>query len=146
MGECLRACTSVCVQGKTSRETEDLFRALSHCSAVLYACLRGNVRPGQQRAQQRLSLSIQPLRDGAGAQAGKGGTNVLDIVKYCPGWMATIDVEYICESIFEDASYGVVVGQVVVLPEVPVLIEVDGSVVGGENMQVDCFAMVLGCC
>lgn len=48
--------------------------------------------------------------------------------------MTPIDVEHICESIFEDSSYGVVVGQVVVLPEVPVLIEVDGSVVGGEDM------------
>lgn len=48
--------------------------------------------------------------------------------------MPPIDVEHICESVFEDASYGVVVRQVVVLPEVPVLIEVDGSVVGGEDM------------
>lgn len=45
---------------------------VSHCSAVLYAGLGGNVGPGQQRAQQRLGLSIQPLRDGAGAQAGQG--------------------------------------------------------------------------
>lgn len=48
--------------------------------------------------------------------------------------MTPIDVEHVGESIFEDASYGVVVGQVVVLPEVPVLIEVDGSVVGGEDV------------
>lgn len=59
--------------------------------------------------------------------------------------MTPIDVEHICESVFEDPSYGVVVGQVVVLPEVPVLIEVDGSVVGGEDVQVDCLTMVLGC-
>lgn len=70
---------------------------------------------------------------------------MLDIVKYCPGRVTPVYVEHICESVFEDTSYGVVVGQVVVLPEVSVLIEVDGSGVGGENMQVDCFAMVLGC-
>lgn len=58
--------------------------------------------------------------------------------------MTPIDVEHICESVFKDASYGVVVGQVVVLPKVPVLIEVDGSVVGGEDVQVDCLAVVLG--
>ena len=52
----------------------------SHCSAVLYACLGGDVGPGKQRPQQGLGLSVQPLRDGAGAQAGKGWTNVLDIV------------------------------------------------------------------
>lgn len=59
--------------------------------------------------------------------------------------MTPIEIEHICEAIFEDASYGVVIGQVVVLPEVPVFIEVDGSVVGGEDMKVDCFTMVLGC-
>lgn len=53
---------------------------MSHCSAVLYASLGGDVGPGQQRAQQGLSLSVQSLWDGAGAQAGQGGTNVLDIV------------------------------------------------------------------
>lgn len=59
--------------------------------------------------------------------------------------MTPVDVEHISESVFEDPSYRVVVGQVVVLPEVPVLIEVDGSVVGGEHVQVDCLTMVLGC-
>lgn len=44
----------------------------SHCSAVLYAGLGGDVGPGEQRAQQGLGLSVQPLRDGAGAQAGQG--------------------------------------------------------------------------
>ena len=48
--------------------------------------------------------------------------------------MTPVDVEHICESVFEDTSYGIVVGQVVVLPEVPVLIEVDGSVVSGEDV------------
>lgn len=52
----------------------------SHCSAVLYARLRRNVGPGQQRAQQGLGLTVQPLREGAGAQAGYSGTNVLDII------------------------------------------------------------------
>lgn len=58
--------------------------------------------------------------------------------------MTPVDVEHICESILENASYGVVVGQVVVLPEVPVLIKVDGSVVGGEDVQVDGLTVVLG--
>lgn len=58
--------------------------------------------------------------------------------------MTPIDVEHICESVLENASYRVVVGQVVVLPEVPVLIKVDGSVVGGEDMQVDGLTVVLG--
>lgn len=53
---------------------------MSHCSAVLYAGLGGDVGPRQQGTQQRLGLSVQPLWDGAGAQAGQGGTNVLDIV------------------------------------------------------------------
>lgn len=59
--------------------------------------------------------------------------------------MASIDVEHVREPIFEDSSYGVVVGQVVVLPEVPVLIKVDGSVVGSEHMKVDGLTVVLGC-
>lgn len=58
--------------------------------------------------------------------------------------MTPINVEHVCESIFEDAADGVVVGQVVVLSEVSVLIEVDGSVVGGEDVQVDGLAVVLG--
>lgn len=57
--------------------------------------------------------------------------------------MTTVNVEHICEPVFEDAAYGVVVGKVVVLPEVPVLIEVDGSGVGGEDVQVDGLAVVL---
>lgn len=60
--------------------------------------------------------------------------------------MPPIDVEHICESVFEDASYGVVVRQVVVLPKVPVLIEVDGSVVGGQDVEIDRLTVVLGCC
>lgn len=48
--------------------------------------------------------------------------------------MTSVDVEHICESIFKDTSYGVVVGQVVVLPKVSAFIEVDGSIVGGEDM------------
>lgn len=58
--------------------------------------------------------------------------------------MTPVDVEHICESVLENASYGVVVGQVVVLSEVPVLIKVDGSVVGGEDVQVDGLTVVLG--
>jgi len=58
--------------------------------------------------------------------------------------MAPVNIEHVCEAIFEDASYGVVVGQVVVLPEVPVLVEVDGSDVGGEHVQVDGLTVVLG--
>lgn len=118
-------------------------RAASHCSAVLDAGLGGDVGPGEQGAEEGLRLAVQPLRDGAGAQAGQGGADVLDIVEYCPWRMSSIDVEHVCESVLEDAPYGVVVGQVVVLPEVPVLIEVDGSVVGGEDVQVDRFTVVL---
>lgn len=58
--------------------------------------------------------------------------------------MTPVDVENVCESVLEDASDGVVVGQVVVLPEVPVLVKVDGSVVGGEDVQVDGLTVVLG--
>lgn len=58
--------------------------------------------------------------------------------------MTPVDVENVCESVLENASYGVVVGQVVVLPEVPVLVKVDGSVVGGEDVQVDGLTVVLG--
>lgn len=53
---------------------------MSHCPAVLDASLGGDVGPGQQRAQQGLGVSVQPLGDGAGAEAGQGGANVLDIV------------------------------------------------------------------
>lgn len=59
--------------------------------------------------------------------------------------MTPIDVEHVCESIFKDTSYGVVVGQVMVLPKVSALVEVDGGVVGGEDMQVDGLTMVLSC-
>lgn len=52
--------------------TPPTHHVVSHCSAVLYAGLGGDVGPGQQRAQQGLGLSVQPLRDGAGAQAGQG--------------------------------------------------------------------------
>lgn len=117
---------------------------VSHCPAVLDASLGGDVGPGQQRAQQGLGVSVQPLGDGAGAEAGQGGANVLDIVKYCPGRVTPVDVENVRESVLENASYGVVVGQVVVLPEVPVLVKVDGSVVGGEDVQVDGLTVVLG--
>lgn len=58
--------------------------------------------------------------------------------------MPAVDVEDVRESVFENAPDRVVVGQVVVLPEVPVLIEVDGGVVGGEHMQVDGLTVVLG--
>lgn len=109
-GECECACTSQCVRGKTDekhlkKENEKIrhplmdrkkswiwlqenapvtapptHRVVSHCSAVLYAGLGGDVGPGQQRAQQGLGLSVQPLGDGAGAQAGYGWTDVLNIV------------------------------------------------------------------
>lgn len=137
-------CTAGCVQGKTEENRLHSLSPRSHCSAVLNAGLGGDVGPGQQRAQQRLGLPVQPLRDGAGAQAGQAGADVLDIVKYRPGRMAPVNIEHVCEAIFEDASYGVVVGQVVVLPEVPVLVEVDGSDVGGEHVQVDGLTVVLG--
>lgn len=52
----------------------------SHCPAVLDAGLGGDVGPGQQRAQQRLGVTVQPLGDGTGTEAGQGGADVLDIV------------------------------------------------------------------
>ena len=58
--------------------------------------------------------------------------------------MAAIDVEDIGEAIFEDPSNGVVVRQIVMLLKVSVFIEVYCCVVGGEHMQVDGFAVVLG--
>lgn len=58
--------------------------------------------------------------------------------------MTPIDVEHISKAILEDSPYGIIVGQVVVLLKVSILIEVYGSVVGGEDMQVDGFAMILG--
>lgn len=60
--------------------TSPTHHAVSHCSAVLDAGLGGDIGPGEQRAQQGLGLSVQPLRDGAGAQAGQGWTDVLDII------------------------------------------------------------------
>lgn len=59
--------------------------------------------------------------------------------------MTPVDVEHVCESVLQDTSYGVVVGQIVVLPEVSALVEVDGSVVGGEDVQVDGLTVVLSC-
>lgn len=58
--------------------------------------------------------------------------------------MATIDVEDISEAIFENPSDGVVIRQIVMLPKVSVFIEVYCRVVGGEDVQVDGFAVVLG--
>lgn len=48
--------------------------------------------------------------------------------------MAPVDVEHICESIFKDTAYGVVVRKVVVLPKISAFVEVDGGIVGGEDM------------
>lgn len=58
--------------------------------------------------------------------------------------MAAIDVQDIGEAIFEDPADGVVIGQIVMLPKVSVFIKVYCCIVGGENMQVDGFAVVLG--
>lgn len=60
--------------------------------------------------------------------------------------MAAVDVEHVGEAVLQHSSDGVVVGQVVVLPEVPVLVEVDGVAVGGEHMEVDGLAVVLRRC
>ena len=53
----------------------------SHGSGVLDAGLGGDVGPGQQRAQQSLGVPEEPLRDGAGAQAGQRRAQVLDVVR-----------------------------------------------------------------
>ena len=65
--------------GSTNR-TEPHPGRRSHGAAVLDARLGGQVGPGQQRAKQGLGLAVQPLGEGAGAQAGQGGADVLDVV------------------------------------------------------------------
>lgn len=51
--------------------------SLSHCPAVLDAALGRNARPGQEAAEEALGLSVNPLGNGARAQAGQCGANVL---------------------------------------------------------------------
>lgn len=51
--------------------------SLSHCPAVLDAALGRNARPGQEAAEEALGLSVYPLGNGARAQAGQCGANVL---------------------------------------------------------------------
>ena len=58
--------------------------------------------------------------------------------------MAAIDAEDIGETIFEDPTDGIIVGEIVVLLKVSVFVKVYCCVVGGEDVQVDGFAMVLG--
>lgn len=58
--------------------------------------------------------------------------------------MPPVDVEDVGEAILEDPPDGIVIGQVVVLLKVSVFIEVYCCVVGGEHVQVDGFAVVLG--
>lgn len=45
--------------------------AQSHGPAVLDATLGRDARPGQEAAEEALGLSVDPLGDGAGAQAGQ---------------------------------------------------------------------------
>lgn len=52
----------------------------SHGPAVLDAALGRNARPGQEAAEEALGLSVYPLGDGARAQAGQCGANVLQVV------------------------------------------------------------------
>lgn len=58
--------------------------------------------------------------------------------------MPAVDVQDVGEAILEDTSDGIVIGEIVVLFKVSVFIEVYCCVVGGEHMQVDGFAVVLG--
>lgn len=60
--------------------------------------------------------------------------------------MSTIDVQNVGEAIFEDPSYGIVIGQIVVLLKVSVFVEVYCCVVSGKDVQVDGFAVILGSC
>lgn len=60
--------------------------------------------------------------------------------------MPTVDVQDVGEAIFEDPSYGIVIGQIVVLLKVSVFVEVYCCVVSGEDVQVDGFAVILGSC
>lgn len=60
--------------------------------------------------------------------------------------MPTVDVQDVGEAIFEDPSYGIVIGKIVVLLKVSVFVEVYCCVVSGEDVQVDGFAVILGSC
>lgn len=60
--------------------------------------------------------------------------------------MPTVDVQDVGEAIFEDPSYGIVIGQIVVLLKVSVFVEVYCCIVSGEDVQVDGFAVILGSC
>lgn len=60
--------------------------------------------------------------------------------------MPTVDVQDVGEAIFEDPSYGIVIGQIVVLLKVSVFVEVYCCVVSSEDVQVDGFAVILGSC
>ena len=58
--------------------------------------------------------------------------------------MSTIDVQNVGKAIFEDPSYGIVIGKIVVLFKVSVFIEVYCCAASGEDVQVDGFAVILG--
>lgn len=59
--------------------------------------------------------------------------------------MSAVDVEDICETIFQHSPDGVIIGQIVMLLKVSVLIKVNGGEVGGEYMEINGLAVVLGC-
>lgn len=58
--------------------------------------------------------------------------------------MSPIDVEDISEAIFEDPSNGIIVGQVMMLLKVSVFVEMYCRVVGGQDVQVNGLAVILG--
>lgn len=57
--------------------------------------------------------------------------------------MSAVDVQDVGEAVLQHPSDGVIIGQIVMLFKVSVLVEVNGSEVGGEHVQVNGLAVVL---
>lgn len=72
LGHRPRAVIAGTVQSRVSggRRNNPALPHLSHGPAVLDAALGRNARPGQEAAQEALGLSVNPLGNGARAQAG----------------------------------------------------------------------------
>lgn len=51
-----------------------------HGTAVLNATFGGDAGPWQKAAEQAVGLAVDPVWDGAGAQVGQCGAQVLDVV------------------------------------------------------------------
>ena len=55
--------------------------------------------------------------------------------------MSAVDVQYIGQAVFGLATDGIVIWQVLMLPEVVLLVEFNGSDVGGQDVEVDGLAV-----